>query len=243
MDTEAYLQLISRGRTDYLIDLLDHPNLAEILARGPVRLLQWLVYYNDTTGLRAVVAKGVGLHSIDLDVELANAAFFGHWKVCDFLLSQGADVRYRVPDTDETLLHNALAKAGRPYYAYVVRLLLEKGAPVNAATRPGVETGAFMRDVRTRGETPLHRAAAYADSTTIRLLLDHGADPTARDAHGATPLTWASEHLRPGAILALLAYGKYRISSAHIERSTSDHGHGWGNSMDWNLMGDYLPEE
>jgi hypothetical protein len=52
-------------------------------------------------------------------------------------------------------LHSALAKAGRPYYHYVVRLLLEHGADVNARTLPGRETGAFMRDVRTCGETPL----------------------------------------------------------------------------------------
>lgn len=242
MDIETQLHRISRGRTDYIIELLNRPDLADLLQRGPVRPLQWLVYYNDPTGLRAVAATGVGLSSIDLDAELANAAFFGHWKVCDFLISQGADVNYCVPATRETLLHNALSKAGRPYYYYVVRLLVERGAPVNAATRPGVETGAFMRDVRTRGETPLHRAAAYADERTIRFLLDHGADPTARDAHGATPLTWASEHLRPGAILALLSYGEHRISTAHAERNTSDHGHGWGNGMDWNLLGDYLPD-
>ena len=33
-----------------------------------------------------------------------------------------------------------------------------------------------MRDVRTRGETPLNRAAAYADENIIQYLLDHGAD-------------------------------------------------------------------
>ena len=57
-----------------------------------------------------------------------------------------------------------------------VRLLVENGAQINAKTIPGVETGAFMRDVRTKGETPLHRAAAYADETTIKYLIDHGAE-------------------------------------------------------------------
>jgi hypothetical protein len=42
----------------------------------------------------------------------------------------------------------------------VVKLLVDKGADVNAKTIAGLETGAFMRDVRTKGETPLHRAAA-----------------------------------------------------------------------------------
>ncbi|MEJ7831119.1 MAG: hypothetical protein WKF91_23130 [Segetibacter sp.] len=49
-------------------------------------------------------------------------------------------------------------------------------------------------------------------------------------------------HLRPGTILSLLSYGEYRIGDAHKTKNTSDHGQGWGNSMDWNLLGDYLPE-
>ena len=98
-----------------------------------------------------------------------------------------------------------------------------------------------MRDVRTKGETPLHRAAAYADEKTISYLIEHGADKTIKDANGNSPLSWASEHLRPGAILSLLSYGEYQIGDVHKGKNTSDHGQGWGNSMDWNLLGDYLP--
>lgn len=242
MQTEKILEYISRGRTDFIIELMKQPNWTELLGQGRIKPLQWLVYYNDTTGLRAVLDNGGSLDSIDLDAELGNAAFFGHWKVCDFLIQHGADVNAPVDKTHETPLHNALAKAGRPYYFFVVKLLVENGADVNAKTVPGVETGAFMRDVRTKGETPLHRAAAYADEPTIRYLLEHGADKTAKDAHGNTPLSWASEHLRPGKILALLAHGDHRIGEEHKVKNTSDHGCGWGNGMDWNLLGDYLPE-
>lgn len=233
--------MISRGRTDYILELLNEPNWKEILQQGQIKPLQWLVCYNDTTGLKAVLKAGGNLDSIDLNEELGNAAFFGHWKVCDFLISQGADVNTSTDKTNETPLHNALAKAGRPYYFYVVKLLVEKGAEVNAKTIPGMETGAFMRDVRTKGETPLHRAAAYADEKTIAYLIAHGADKTAKDAHGNSPLSWASEHLRPGVILSLLSYGDYQVGDAHRIKNTSDHGQGWGNSMDWNLLGDYLP--
>ncbi len=65
-----------------------------------------------------------------------------------------------VLDTGETPLHAALAKAGRPVYRHVVRLLLERGADVNARTIPGREPAAFLRDVRTRAEAPPHRVAA-----------------------------------------------------------------------------------
>lgn len=242
MDSKKIVELISRGRTDYIVDLLKRPDWKEELHKGQVKPLQWLVYYNDTTGLRAVLQAGGDLESIDLNEELCNAAFFGHWKVCDFLIARGANVNSFVDKTRETPLHNALAKAGRPYYFYVVKLLVEKGADVNAKTIAGIETGAFMRDVRTKGETSLHRAAAYADEKTISYLLEHGADKRAKDANGNSPLSWASEHLRPGSILSLLAYEGFQISDKHRAINTSDHGQGWGNSMDWNLLGDYLPE-
>ena len=242
MEISKILEYVSRGRTDFIIELLKKPDWKELLNEGRVKPLQWLVYYNDTTGLRTVLENGGSLDSINIDDELGNAAFFGHWKVCDFLINHGADVNYHVDKTKETPLHNALAKAGRPYYFYTVKLLVEKGADVNAKTIPGIETGAFMRDVRTKGETPLHRAAAYADERTVQFLLDHGANKEAKDANEDSPLTWASEHLRPGRILALLAYGEHSIAEGHKIKNISDHGHGWGNAMDWNLIGDYLLE-
>ncbi len=242
MEPNKILDIISRGRTDYIIELLKKPDWSALLNQGRIKPLQWLVYYNDVTGLRAVIEKGGTLDNINIHDELGNAAFFGHWKVCDFLINQGADVNYQVEKTKETPLHNALTKAGRPYYFYVVKLLVEKGANINATTAPGIETGAFMRDVRTKGETPLHRAAAYADETTISFLIENGADKRARDVNGDSPLSWASEHLRPGRILSLLAYDQHAIAEAHTTKNTSDHGHGWGNSIDWNLFGDYLPE-
>ncbi len=242
MEVEKMLTLISRGRTDYILDLLHEPNWKSIVEEGPVKPLQWLVYYNDLTGLKAVMKAGGNLDSINLNNELGNAAFFGHWKICDFLINHGADVNAHVDKSNETPLHNALAKAGCPFYYYVVKQLVEKGADVNAKTMAGIETGAFLRDVRTKGETPLHRAAAYADEKTISYLIENGADKSAKDAHGNSPLSWASEHLRPGVILSLLSYGDFKISEAHKIKNTSDHGQGWGNSMDWNLVGDYLPD-
>jgi uncharacterized protein len=240
--TKTILDRISRGRTDFVFELLDLSDWRAILQEGDVRPLQWFVYYNDTTAMKAVLEAGGDLSSIDINQELGNASFFGHWKVADFLITQGADVNYKLPDTGETPLHSALCKAGRPYYLYVLRVLVENGADVNAKTNPGRETGAFMRDVRTRGETPLHRAAAYGDEAMIAYLLANGADREARDANGDSPLTWASEHLRSGNILKLLSFGPHFISDAGAANITSDHGCGWGNGMERNLLGDFLPE-
>ena len=236
------LDHISRGRTDLVFDLLALPDWKNVLQDGEVRPLQWFVYYNDTTALKAVLNAVGDLSSINLNEELGHASFFGHWKVVDFLISQGADVNHANPDTGETPLHSALCKAGRPYYLYVIKLLVENGADVNAKTIPGGESGAFMRDVRTKGETPLHRAAAYGDEAMIRYLLDHSADKQARDAHGNSPISWASEHLRPGAILKLLAFPPHNMSEAGAAMITSDHGCGWGNGMERKFIGDFLPE-
>lgn len=242
MSKDTLLDHISRGRTDLVFDLLALPDWQQILHEGPVKPLQWFVYYNDTTALKAVLNAGGDMSSIDLNEELGNASFFGHWKVVDFLIKQGADVTHANPVTGETPLHSALCKAGRPYYIYVVKLLVENGADVYATTTPGIETGAFMRDVRTKGETPLHRAAAYGDEATISYLLEHGADKSARDANGDSPLTWASEHLRPGSILKLLSFPPHNMSDAGAAQITSDHGCGWGNGMERKFIGDYLPE-
>src|SRR6185295_8274842 len=93
----------------------------------------------------------------------------------------------------------------------VVKVLLAHGANPNRASKPGAETGAFMRDCRTRGETPLHRAAAFADEATIQLLLDAGAKIDAKDVNGDAPLTWGSWHQRPDSILRKLCYGPFFV--------------------------------
>ena len=71
-----------------------------------------------------------------------------------------------------------------------------------------------MRDVRTRGEAPLHRAAAFGTIGAIRLLLDAGAIIDQRDAAGDSPLSWASWALRDIEVLSLLAFDPFRINPA-----------------------------
>src|SRR5688572_27942829 len=116
MDKSEILDRISRGRTDLVFDLLRLPDWKEVLHEGQVKPLQWFVHYNDATALKAILNADGDLGSIDLNNELGHASFFGHWRVVDFLITQGADVNSTVPDTGETPLHSALCKAGRPYF-------------------------------------------------------------------------------------------------------------------------------
>ena len=121
-----------------------------------------------------------------------------------------SDANASDPESGETPLHAALS-SHRAAQHWVVKVLLQAGADPNRPTNASAETGAFMRDVRTRQETPLHRAAALASEETIQLLLDAGAKIDAKDANGDSPLTWASWYLRPDSILRKLCYDSFKI--------------------------------
>jgi ankyrin repeat protein len=126
---------------------------------------------------------------------LAGLAYMNQLECVRLLLEHGADANRGRSASGETPLHHALAK-DESDRGPLVKVLLDHGADPNAKTNPGVISYNFWRDARTRGETPLHRAAAYAPSATIDLLLGAGADPAVCDANGDTPRAWASWHLR-----------------------------------------------
>jgi ankyrin repeat protein len=230
---------IANGRTDLVFDFLDQGNAADSTDAGGVSLLKWCAYYGDVSAIRLLLSRGETLLSLGENLDLNGAAFHGHWQLCQFLIENGADVNHPLPDTGETPLHAALCKANRPAYNLVLRVLLTAGADPNRATIPGVETGSFMRDCRTRGETPLHRAAAFGTIEAIQLLLKAGAVVGARDAGGDSPLAWASWHLRPASVLRLLCHGEHTISPRAVEYYTTDHGSGWGG-LEAGLRGDPL---
>lgn len=231
------LDRIADGRTDLVFDYLAEGHAASSTDEKGVSLIKWCAYYGDVSAIRFLLAHGESLASLGKNFDLNGACFHGHWRLCQYLIENGADVNHPLPDTGETPLHAALCKANRPAYNRVIRVLLANGANPNCATKPSVETDGFMRDCRTKAETPLHRAAAFGTLEAVQLLLDAGAIIDAKDMNGDSPLTWASWHLRPGAILRKLCYGDYFISESGAARSTSDHGMGWGG-MEINLLGD-----
>lgn len=205
------LQRIREGRTDLVFDYLADGHAANFRDAEGVSLIQWCAYYGDVSAMRYLLAKGEKLESLGRNLDLNGAAFHGHWRLSQFLLENGADVNFAPAEGRETPLHNALCTSERLAHDRVLKVLLAKGANPNCATVPGVETGGFMRDCRTKGETPLHRAAAFGNEETIQLLLDAGAKIDAKDVNGDTPLGWGSWYARPDAILRKLCYGNFRI--------------------------------
>jgi hypothetical protein len=87
-------------------------------------------------------------------------------------------------DDGQTLFDEALCHAAHNGRDDAVAWLLAHGADVDGAPYLGV--------------TPLHFAAQFGHGSTVRLLLEHGADTTLRDRiHDATPVDWARESGRP----------------------------------------------
>ena len=228
------LDRIADGRTDLVFEYVVAGHPADSADEKGVSLMRWCARYGDVSAVRFLLAEGASLQSLGENLGLSNAAFHGHWQLSQFLIEQGADARFADPATGETPLHAATSKANRPAYTNVVRVLLAHGADPNAPAHADAETDAFMRDVRTRGETPLHRAAAFGMDECIQLLLDAGGRRDARDRNGDSPLSWASWHLRPDSVLRRLSYDGFSIHPSR--QSTSDHGHGWG-ALEIDLLG------
>jgi uncharacterized protein len=215
---------IADGRTDLVFEYLSQGNPANAVDKTGVSLIEWCAYYGDVSAVRFLLKNGESLESLGENFRLNTAAFHGHWRLCQFLIENGADVNHASGDNGETPLHAALCKRNSLAHAYVIKVLLAHGANPNCVTRPSVETGGFMRDCRTKAETPLHRAAAFADEETIQLLLNAGANIEAKDMNGDSPLTWASWHLRPDSVLRMLCYGHFSIRAERC-------------SMEANLLG------
>jgi uncharacterized protein len=138
---------------------------------------------------------------------LCNAAYNGKVSSVKWMLEKGEDVNFSFAETGENALHYTISKTSEMQEREeIVRVLIAAGIDVNKTTLPGVSTLCFMRDAYLKGETPLHRSAAYGSVTIIKMLLDAGADPRARDANGDTPISWGSWHLRDSDALRLLLY-------------------------------------
>ena len=205
------IKQITDGRTDLVFDYLSAGHAATSTDTNGTSLIKWCAYYGDVSAIRFLIANGESIQSVGDNLDLNGAAFHGHWRLCQFLIEQGADVNQPLPDSGESPLHAALCTANRLAHDLVLKVLLGNGANPNCVTKPSAETGGFMRDCRTKGETPLHRAAAFGTEETIQMLLNARANLVAKDMNGDSPLSWASWYLRPDPILRMLCYEDFRI--------------------------------
>jgi ankyrin repeat protein len=138
----------------------------------------------------------------------------GKLEVAGFLVSKGADVNaddfwgrtplwaaveYRNLDMNnndqDSPTDNGVDRA--PFLG-LIKTLIDAGANVNARTRelpPARRWLYSLNDVSWvdfTGQTPFLRAALSADTATMRLLVEHGADPNLPTLAGTTPLMAAA---------------------------------------------------
>ncbi len=85
-------------------------------------------------------------------------------------LENGADANYRDPESGGTPLHGA----ARSRNVEAVRLLVARGADVNAADRGG--------------RTPLHDGVSYKSLDVVKILVGSGANVNSKNREGETPL-------------------------------------------------------
>ena len=111
---------------------------------------------------------------------LGLASFFNHDAVVRLLLARGARVDAASSNGMRVMpLHSAAAARS----VLIARLLLERGAPVNA--RQGTSGLGF---------TPLMEAALNGQPEMVDLLLEHGADRNMRDDKGQTAGDYARQN-------------------------------------------------
>ena len=123
------------------------------------------------------------------------------------VLDKGENPDFSFTNTGENALHYTISKTSdMGERTEIVKLLIAAGTSVTKKTTVGKPTLCFMRDAYLKGESPLHRAAAFGNVPIIKMLLEAGADPSMKDANGDTPISWGSWYLRNADILRLLVY-------------------------------------
>ncbi len=134
----------------------------------------------------------------------------GHLAVAQYLIGQGADINARdwygqtplwaAVDLRNLDVPGATRENGidREAAFALITTLLERGADVNARTQEyspehrWVTRLGSLSWVDFTGQTPFLRAALAGDVRTMRLLLQHGADPGIATFDGTTPLMAAA---------------------------------------------------
>ena len=180
-----------------------------VLPRGGWTPLMYAARQDAKDALRALAVGGANLNAVDPDgtSALTLAIINGHYAAASLLLERGADPTvadsrgmtplYAAVDMN-TLDETPGRPAPKPEDAIgslgMIERLLAKGARPDARL-----TGTELERVHNNGDpvlgegaTPLMRAARKADAAASRVLLEHGADPSAAMKGGVTAVMIAS---------------------------------------------------
>ena len=142
--------------------------------------------------LYAPYLGGIAKRSLWIETSLIEAARYGDTELVIALLDRGADPEMRQRSLGTTALHYMAARNE----LNAVKALITAGADVNARIDGSLET-------------PLHWAVnSRASVATLKLLIDHGADPTLEDWKGKTSVDYTSVIPNPQRTEILNALGR-----------------------------------
>ena len=191
-DLELVRQLIENGV---------NPNCKDVSGRGPL-----LSFYPEIIEL--LIKQGAqpneqfneNGHSVLSGLCYANSIFksknTNQLQCVKLLVDNGSNIELGYAPSNETPLHHATAPMGTENIE-VINYLLENNANPNSKTISNIDSHNFYKGAKTKGETPLHRAAAFCSIQTIDLLLSFGASKDNLDINGDNPLSWACWYRRP----------------------------------------------
>lgn len=176
---------------------------------GVLSLKEQLDYALTLVAWSGVAAEcGVQRDLIDVLIEAGanpdgnpnNALVNGHFAAAEHLVKRGARLTLaaalcldRWDDVDSLL---ATTSPRKKQFALVLAALNGKGEALRRMTRDGVDVNARSEDLYSHG-TPLHHAVCSGSLEAVEVLVEAGADRSARDsAWDGTPLDWAEYYLR-----------------------------------------------